>query len=250
MAATIAGSTYTFLDTQPRGYQEADTQKGFTARKWIVSGYLTESEWTGMVAAYDSWRNARITDPDSLISKTVGTTVSFSTDEPPAVSGVACWYLKAPQAVRQGSLWLASVELVDATQALDVAIRSEQKKEEDKTAKTEELELGTVTLGTTVLTLTQPMGAFMDEPSLNLTAQGTHYVSGATGITKTRDIQGYTDLNGWMAIRQWYEQVVTSVPNKGEWFPITPPKSTAESIIVDGLTTVRYNVTIRTVLVR
>jgi hypothetical protein len=250
MAATIAGNTYMFLEAQPRGYQETDTQKGFTARKWLVSGYLTESEWTDMVSTYDSWRNTRITDPDSLISKTVGTTVSFSTDEPPAVSGVACWYVKAPQAVREGTLWLASVELVDAAQALDVAIRSQEKKKEDEDAKTEELELGTVTLGTTVLTLTQPMATFMDEPSLNLTAQGTHYISGATGITRARDIQGYTDLNGWIAIRQWYEQVVTSVPNTNEWFPITAPKSTAEAIVVEGLTTVRYNVTIRTVLVR
>ena len=139
MSVTIGSETYTLLDAQPAGYDEKETERGFTARKWTVSGYLTETEWSTMVSGYNTWRNTRIAEGDSLLLNAVGTTVSFTSTEPPSVSSIACWYAKAPEAKREGAMWLASVELVHAAEALAVQIADRDKK---KSAVP-----GTVTLG-------------------------------------------------------------------------------------------------------
>jgi hypothetical protein len=251
---TIGGTTYSYLDTQPTGYKEADTEKGYTARKWKLSGFLTQAEWTSMVSGYDSWRNARINDLDSVATETVGTTVSFSTTEPPAVSGVACWYTKAPEATREGTLWNASVELVHAAEALAVALK--QKGQEEEVKDQDRPNLGTFTFQIdgapdVVLTLTAVPDTYQDAPTLNLTAQGTHYLSGPQGITRVRDIAGFTNQAGWNSIRNsWYPKIIKDPPSAGSWFPVTAPKATAENVIIEGLKVVRYNVTVTLVQVR
>jgi hypothetical protein len=251
---TIGGTTYSYLDTQPTGYKETDTEKGYTARKWKLSGFLTQAEWTGMVSAYDSWRNARINDPDSVATETVGTTVSFSTTEPPAASA-ACWYTKAPEATREGTLWNASLELVHAAEALAVALKQKDKEKEEEVKDQDRVDLGTYTIQISgrpdvVLTLTAVPNAFQDAPQLNLTAQGTHYLSGPTGITNVREIAGYTDRTGWENLRYWYTEITKAAPARDSWFPTTPPKASAENIVVEGLKAIRYNVTLTLVRVR
>jgi hypothetical protein len=252
---TIGGTTYSYLDTQPTGYKETDTEKGYTARKWKLSGFLTQAEWTGMVSAYNSWRNARINDPDSVATETVGTTVSFSTTEPPAASA-ACWYTKAPEATREGTLWNASVELVDAAQALAVALKAKDKEKEEEVKDQDRPDLGTYTIQIdgapdVVLTLTAVPDTYQDAPTLNLTAQGTHYLSGPQGITKVREIAGFTNQAGWDSILNiWYPKIIKDPPATGDWFPVTAPKATAENVITEGLKVVRYNVTVTLVKVR
>jgi hypothetical protein len=255
MSVTIGANTYIYLDTHPAGYDEKDTEKGLTIRKWKVSGFLTEAEWTGMISAYDSWRDTRFNDPDSVATNSVGTTVSFTSTEPPAVSGIACWYTKAPQATREGTMWNASAELVDAAQALAVAIKQKDKDKAEEVKDEDRVNLGTYTIQISgrpdvVLTLTAVPAAFQDAPQLNLTAQGTHYLSGPPGITNVRDLAGYTDATGWDNLQYWYTQITQAPPARNSWFPTTPPKASAENIITAGLKVVRYNVTLTLVRVR
>jgi catabolite regulation protein CreA len=252
---TIGSNTYSYLDTQPTGYDEKDTEKGLTIRKWKVSGFLTQSEWTGLLTAYNSWRDARFNDPDSVATNSVGTTISFSTTEPPAVSGVACWFTKAPQGTREGTLWNASAELVDAAQALAVALKQKDKDKEEEVKDQDRVDLGTYTIQISgrpdvVLTLTAVPDAFQDAPQLNLTAQGTHYLSGPTGITNVKDLAGYTDATGWSNLQYWYAEIIKQPPARNSWFPITPPKASAENIITAGLKVVRYNITLTLAKVR
>ena len=255
---TIGGSTYAYLDTQPTGYDEKDTEKGLTIRKWKVSGFLTQSEWTGLLTAYNTWRDTRFNDPDSVATNSVGTTIAFSTTEPPAVSSIACWFTKAPQATREGTLWNASAELVDAAQALAVAIKQKEKDKEEAEADKEDdrPDLGTYTIQISgrpdvVLTLTAIPDAFQDSPQLNLTAQGTHYMSGPTGITNVKDLAGYTDdATDWDNLQYWYTEIIKEPPARNSWYPITPPKASAENVIIEGLKVIRYNVTLTLVKVR
>jgi len=252
---TIGGSTYSYLDTQPTGYDEKDTEKGLTIRKWKVSGFLTQSEWTGLLTAYNTWRDTRFNDPDSVATNSVGTTITFSTTEPPAVSNVPCWFTKAPQAIREGTLWNASAELVDAAQALAVAIKQKDKDKEEEVKDQDLVDLGTYTIQISgrpdvVLTLTAVPDAFQDAPQLNLTAQGTHYLSGPPGISKVKDLAGYTDATGWDNIQYWYTEIIKQPPARNSWFPTAPPKASAENVIVNGLKIVRYNITLTLVKVR
>jgi hypothetical protein len=252
---TIGSNTYSYLDTQPTGYDEKDTEKGLTIRKWKVSGFLTQSEWTGLLTAYNAWRDARFNDPDSVATNSVGTTIAFSTTEPPAVSNVACWFTKAPQATREGTLWNASAELVDAAQALAVALKQKDKGKEEEIKDQDLVDLGTYTIQISgrpdvVLTLTAVPDAFDDAPQLNLTAQGTHYLSGPTGITNVKDLAGYTDATGWNNLQYWYAEIIKQRPARNSWFPTTPPKASAENIITAGLKVIRYNVTLTLVKVR
>ena len=257
MSVTIGANTYSYLDAQPAGYDEKDTEKGLTIRKWKVSGYLTETEWTGMISAYETWRDARFNDPDSVATNSVGTTVSFTSTEPPAVSSIACWYTKAPQATREGTMWNASAELVDAAQALAVAIKQKEKDKEEKEADKEDdrPDLGTYTIQIdgrpdVVLTLTAVPDSFQDAPQLNLTAQGTHYLSGPTGITNVKDLAGYTDATGWDNLQYWYTEIIKEPPARNSWFPIAPPKASAENVIIEGLKVIRYNIALPLVKVR
>ena len=250
MSVTIGANTYTYLDAQPAGYDEKDTEKGLTIRKWKLSGFLTEAEWTGLISAYETWRDLRFDDPDSVATNSVGTTILFSTTEPPAVSSIACWFTKAPQATREGTLWNASAEVVDAAQALAVAIKQKDKDKEQEVKDQDQVDLGTLNVGGVVLTLTAVPDTFQDPPKLNLTAQGTHYISGPIGATLVRDVAGYTDAAGWNTLRDWYAAQSLTTPARNDWYPVTPPTASAENIIIAGLKVIRYNVKLTLVRVR
>lgn len=244
MAITIGTSLFPTLTAQPYGYDESNTTAGLTARRWVVSGLLTPNQWLSLLSVYDAWRNLRIQDPDSKVSGTVGTTVNLSGDGPGDQSwtNVACWFKSAPQAEQSGAYLSATVELIDANQALQVLQRGEELSE----SASEDLpDFGTVTLGETVLKLVRPMEAYGAGPSLELTASGGHYVTGPLVAVKTRDIEGTTNLAGWTAIRSWYESQVSAVPLATSWFPISAPSVTARNKIVSGVKTVEYTVSIQ-----
>lgn len=243
MAVTIGSATFSNLTAQPFGYQETDTQKGLTSRKWAVSGLLTPSEWLSLLSAYDTWKNQRIDDEDSLVSGVVGTTISFSATGPggQSWSGVACWFTSAPEASQSGAYLAASFEVVDAAQALEVLLRQQELSEEQEDLP----DFGTVTLGTTTLTLLRPMESYGEGPALELTPAGVHYVSGPLVVYRIRDIEGTTDVNGWNAIRDWYEEQIVEIPPVNTWFPISIPTVSAQNKVVAGVKTTEYTVSIQ-----
>jgi len=160
-----------------------------------------------------------------------------------SVSGVACWFTTAPSGEQAGPYIQASCELVDAAQALAVLLRQEEKNRQRNEAISKP-NLGTVTLGTATLTLLEPMETYQDTPQLQLTASGTHVINGPLAATRVRRIRGTTDSSGWTAVRSWYETSVASVPNVGDFYPISAPEADAEVIISGGAKSTLYTITV------
>ena len=65
--------------------------------------------------------------------------------------------------------------------------------------------MGTITIGSTTLTLLKPVDAYATSPTMELTATGTHYIQGALVPYNIKDVEGTTNSAGWTAIRAWYE---------------------------------------------
>lgn len=243
MSITIGAFTTNRLQAQPFGYDETATREGLTARQWTVSGLLTQAEWQTLLSTYNSWRDSRITDEDTIKSGVVGTTVNLTASANGITwSTIPCWFISAPSADQAGNYVQATCVLVDANQALQVLLRQEEKNRERNEATNPDL--GTVTLGSAVLTLLQPMETYQDTPQLQLTAAGGHVVSGPLTATRVRRIQGTTDGTGWINVRVWYEEAVAAIPSEGDWFPITAPAAEAEAVVENGVKSTLYTVTV------
>jgi hypothetical protein len=237
MTFSIGAFSCSLLTAQPLGY-EGDARTGLTARTWRISGLLTAAQWQSLLSVYDTWRNARIQDPDTLTSNSVGTTVSYSGSANGVTwSGVGCWFAEAPSGEQVGSYIQASVVLVDAAQALAV-LRQEQ------VLGAAKFTFGTYTLGTTTLQLLKPPETYQDTPTMALTASGATYITGPLSATRVRNIEGTTNAAGWVAIQSWYETTIASAPAAGAWFPISAPSATAEAQIVGGVRADLYTVSI------
>lgn len=249
MTVTIGTATFGNLIAQPFGYEETDTKAGLTARSWNISGLLTPAEWLDLLDAYDGWRDLRIQDADTATSLVVGTTIDFSGTGPGGLSwtNVDCWFSSAPVAEQSGAYLSVSVSLVDANEALQVILK--QQEESETTAEEELPDFGTINIGGVVLTLTKVKESYNQGPQLQLTATGSHYVTGPLVVEKIKDIEGYFDTatyaNGWSSIRSWYESQIVATPLSGSDFPISPPSATAEKKIVNGVNTTRYTISIQ-----
>jgi len=124
-AVTIGAFSTSALRAQPFGY-EGDARNGETATIVQVSGLVKPSEWLTFKGVYDGWRNLRIADTDTLVSKTVGTTVLVSA----SANGVQwtnkpCWFTEAPSATQVGAYVEVNATLVDAAEALAVFLKRE-----------------------------------------------------------------------------------------------------------------------------
>ena len=127
MTLTIGAFSTNALTAQPFGY-EGDARQGLTARKWTVAGLVTKAQWASLLSVYDTWRDLRITDSDTLLSGSVGNTVSFTgTGFGQTWTAISCWFTAPPSATPAGVYLDASCELVDATQALAVLLREQEK---------------------------------------------------------------------------------------------------------------------------
>lgn len=230
-----SGNQYT---VQPFGYDEIDTRRGMTARKVVVGALLTAAEWAALLGVYNAWRDLRIQDPDSLTSNSVGATVNVSASaNTVSWSAVPCWFISAPSGDQVGQYIQATVELVDAAQALQVLHA-----EGAKSSAT--YYFGTWTIGATTLNLRKPPETYQDMPTMALTVAGETYITGPLAATRVRSIEGDTDAAGWAAIQTWVETTVKTRPSAGDWFPIGAPTATAEAKIVSGARADVYTVSI------
>lgn len=244
MTVTIGSFTCNALTAQPFGY-EGEARTGLTARTFAISGLLTPGQWQSLISEYNTWRNARIQDQDTLLSGTVGTTVlvTITSTNGLSVTSLPCWFTEAPSGEQAGAYVSASVTLVDAAQALAVLLRQKEKERQAN----EVPNLGTVTFtrasGTSpVVTLTAPMLTRQDGPTVALTATGTSYVTGPLAAHKVRQIEGYLSTGTFDDLLAWYDETIAAVPQASSWFPITAPSATAEVVVEGGVKSTRYNV--------
>ena len=246
MTITIGTFTANALTAQPFGY-EGEARSGLTARTFQVSGLLTPTQWQALVSEYNTWRNTRITDEDTLSSGVVGTTINLpiSPANGLSVTTLPCWFAEPPSGDQAGAYISATATLVDAAQALAVLLRTEEKnreRSEDTPA------LGTVSLGSAVVTLTKPMLTRRDTPSVALTAGGKSYITGPYAAHEARDIEGYITTGTYNDVLTWYDTTIADdTPATGTWFPVTAPTATAENIIDAGVKVVRYTVQVSAV---
>ena len=246
MTVTIGSFSCSALTAQPFGYDETDTSAGLTARKWILNGLLTPSQWDTLLTVYNNWRDTRIDDPDTLQSLTVGTTVNLTA----SANGldwttVACWFIQAPQGTQAGYYISVEAEVVDAAQALEVLKKEQEKQKEREDGLRPDL--GTLTIGTTTLDLLKPKETYANPPQVQLTAAGNHYLSGPLTASRIYDAEGETNATGWTGIQTWYEAIVQTIPSSGTFFPFSVPTATARAEIQAGVKTTIYTVSVQLV---
>jgi hypothetical protein len=243
MAVTLGSLTISELQAQPFGYAEADTVNGLVARRWAVQGLVRPAQWLTLLNVFETWRNARKADPDSLVALNTGTTVAFSGSALGySWTNVACWFTSAPAAEAAGGLVSVSFELVDATQQLAVLVR--QQETEQETSEESTPDYGTITLGSATLTLTAQPEAYAEGPQLQRTAAGGLWINGPLGAVKAKQITGYTDAAGWVAVKAWYETTTLGTPIKGALYPSQPPSMTKEIVLTNGVKTTRHVVSL------
>ena len=248
MTITIGSFSCNALTAQPFGY-EGDARSGLTARQFRVSGLITPAQWQALVSEYNTWRNLRISDEDTLSSGTVGTTVNLTVSSVNglSVTNLNCWFTEPPSGDQAGSFISATATLVDASQALAVLLREQEKQRQGSEALVPSL--GTVTLtrvsGTSpVITLTKPMATRQDGPNVALTAAGTSYVTGALAAHKVRQIEGHISTGSFDDVLSWYDETIAAIPSAGTWFPISPPSASAEVIVSGGVKSTRWSVSL------
>lgn len=227
MTVSIGTASFNRLVAQPFGYEETNVREGLTARKWLVTGLCTPSEWAELLDVYEAWSDLRILEDPPLRSGVVGSTVSLTASaNGMTYTAVPCWFITAPSGDQVGAFVQASVELVDANQALAVLLIDNAKQEPDLP------DLGTFTINGAVIKLTKPPQTFQDIPQMQLTAGGFSYLSGQLGATVVRDIEGTTNGDGWEAILDWYEAVTATTPAAGNYFPLSAPTASASNKVV------------------
>jgi hypothetical protein len=255
MTITIGSFSTNALTAQPFGY-EGDARTGLTARTFRINGLLTSSQWQALVSEYNSWRNTRLTDADTLSSASVGTTVSLSitSSNGLSVSSLACWFAEPPSGEQAGAYISASATLVDAAQALAVLLRSKEKERQGSEALVPSL--GTVALtwpsdNTVTIVLTKPLETRQDGPSAQLTALGKTYLTGPYAAHKLRQIDGYIQESNKTAtdVLAWYDYSISGAPTVDSWFPISAPSFSAEVIISGGVKSTRWTVQLNAIQV-
>lgn len=245
MSVTIGARTYSYLTAFSAVSDGKDVTAGLTARRWKLSGLLTETEWQNMVADYESWRATRLTEPDSIDAGSVGTTVLLSSDEGVTITNVPCWYYKAPEGSREGTYWNTGVEMIDAAQALEAALATEEK------AIISRPYTCTITLGGATIELVSDPDGFIDPPKVERAADGSHIISGPMSAVESRDVEGYVSTAGLQSLRTWYVSMVASTPSIGSWYPqeaLKPPKT--EHYVIDGLRVTRHLVKLSLVKIK
>jgi hypothetical protein len=245
MTLSIGAFSAEYLTAQPYGHDVSTVYKGRTARAWLISGLFTAAQWNSLNTVYQNWRNLRINDPDSVESASIGTTVSFSGDGfGTSWSNIACWFLDAPEARdHAGDFVQGSVRIVDANEKLQVLLKEEEESEDRP-------DLGTITLGTTVITLYKPPETLDNLPTLETMAAGGDYATGPLVPRLALEVDGYTTAAGWAALVPWARSALASTPTIGAYWPASPPTATAENKVEGGVKIVRYNVQIRVLVVQ
>ena len=279
LEAVEASKKRLWQTSQTFGYEETDTRQGMTARQWQITGLLLPEEWIDLLSFYDTWRGDNLTgrmsddsntkvlrESDDIATAVANTTtVEFSgdgvrDDRIPVVqewNNISTWFTEAPTGEQVGAYIKISFGLIDVEQAFEVLAKEEEIAQEGDVLP----DYGTYTINGVVLTLTKPIDAYGDGPTLELTASGVHYISGPYVVEKIKDIEGTFDAatlgdaapdvngvirpNAWNNILSWYESLIVAVPSPGSDFPISQPTATAEKKIVDGSTTTIYTVSIQ-----
>lgn len=242
MPVTVGSLTLRQLQQLP--FQHGgDSITGQTARRWPIKALVTPAEWLTLDGIYQSWRTARLADPDTMVSLSVGSTVATSGSIwGMSWSNVGAWFASPPTPSAAGAMVSVAFELVDAAQHLAAMLRGQAISTE---VSDNESTYGTYALGNVTLNLTGPLEAYDDGPTVDLAATGTHVIKGPLMASRLRKVSGWTHTAGAGAtIRSWYESQITSKPAVGAWWPVSAPQIEQVPVIVGGARVTRFRVSI------
>lgn len=231
---SIGGMALNLLRQVESGFEGGDVSAGKVARSWTVSAIVTASEAANLYAIANNWRADRLQDPDSVASQSVGTTVAFQS--------IACWFADMPSIQSLGAYYQADFRVVDAAQALAIAIKEQEEQAKDGLGRPD---LGTFNLGGVPITLTQPMETVGTLPTLARTSTGAAYITGPQIAPEVREVTGtVANAAAYTSLVNWVISTSRSIPSAGSWFPVSAPRATAEHKIISGLKVVEYTVSI------
>lgn len=240
MAITVGGLAITGLQEAPYAHA-GDSLTGRTVRRWPVKAVMTPADWLTLDGIYRSWRASRLADADTMVSLSIGSTISTSGSAwGYSWSNVAAWFSAAPSASATGAMVSVSFELVDAAQQLAIWLRE---REISTQVSDNESTYGTLTVGGLTLNLLSEAPGFDGGPAMQLTALGCHVIRGPLLATKVRRVQGWTHASDADdTIRSWYESTIATTPAVGDWFPVKSPTVKQDPVIVSGARVTRYTI--------
>ena len=208
MTITIGSFSCNLLTAQPFGY-EGEARSGLTARTFQISGLLTPTQWQSLLNTYNTWRNTRITDQDTLLSETVGTTIALTVAANGVnVSALACWFVEAPTGDQTGAYISANVLLVDAAQALAVLLRERELADERKIAEAQDVNCAVIAANLqrqkdeTDCEITALQTGLADDfadqellrQKIDAEAQSAAYTSGTANLTAVKTAEANVEL--------------------------------------------------------
>lgn len=242
MTVTIGALTINALQSLPIGYEDVNVRQGIVVRAWDIDGIVEQEEAAAISNLYEAWYATRKTEPDTMETGTIGTTVAFTGDAGGRNwTAVACWFDKSPEFTRTGYRWRVSLRLVNAAEALAAHVADKKLTTDAEEATT--LTFGTLTVGGVVLTLLEDPDARGDGPSVEIAATGTDIISGPVRSIRLRNIKGYGPNPGntdYQTLLTWYDTQVANLPSYASWWPISPPTPSPEVITTSSGKVTRY----------
>jgi len=245
---SYGGSTLTlrYLQAQPIGYAEAETEQGLVARRFTVAGLCTPAQWVTCCSLFDAWQAAKITEAPTLASRAVGATVALTcAAHGRSVTSLACWFTGAPAGETvEGGAWVkVSFSLIDAAQQLTVLLRQNEKSRLGGDAFTPAY--GTITLGATTLALLEQPEGYEDGPSLEPTSTGGFVARGPLVVSEVRNVKGVTDANGWAAVQSWFKTTIAARPGASDFWPVGELGLERDKIVSSGAVVERFIVSVK-----
>lgn len=247
MAVTLDASTYNSLKSRAISYEAENIQQGIAVRAWEVTGFVEASDAASISNLFEAWIATRKTEPDSLLSGNVGTTVDFTGSAGGrSWTNVPCWFSGAPVLDPVGNVWQVSLTVIDAAQKLEADLRSQTltRERENAFAPT----FSSITIGTVPLTIIQEPEGRGQGPSVTTAATGTDLIKGPLRRVRIRNIVGYGPNAGrtdFDTLLDWYDTIVTTRPASGTWFPISPPTAEPQIVVIDGVKVGRWVISLQ-----
>lgn len=233
------------LTELPFGFEDSEVKRGRTAETLNLTGLLLKEDAETLIDFYRSWRDDKIEEEDPQKTGVVGATVSVSGD------GIGfewverlCWFSKAPELSDAGVFARVSISLVDAEQALEILVEENQDSEEDG------IDLGALTLGGAVITLTSYPNSYQGLPQLDRNPAGAHVISGSLSLEEIQEVEGWVSATDLTLLTTWLNTTVAATPAVNSWFPVSWSRPSAENRTIDGTVTLTYNVQLQLIKIK
>jgi hypothetical protein len=244
------GSTFVYPNLSlapelPFGFDGSNVRRGRTAEMVKITGLLLRDDAESLISIYQSWRDDKILEEDPQKTGELGAVVLVSGEDIGFLwEDNPCWFNKAPDIIYAGIYAKTSIELVDATQALQILVEEEEDKEEDG------IDLGTLSLGGATITLLVRPKTYSDLPQLQRNPAGAHVISGSLTLEEVQDVEGWVTETDLPLLESWLNTTIATTPASNAWFPTNWQRPTAKKRTVNAAIETTYDVKLQLVKIK